>query len=264
MIREIEKNEEKSIVLKYIGDNYFKCLYLYIDLTYYSLENGEIKCWVQYDKSNIITLVMLQYHSALHVYSEKIDFNMQELLCHLDKLKFSIICGKAEIIEIMSMSIPSFESEIGYVGRLYEIEKFEDNTIELATINDIRDIAEMVYSDEDSGASYNLDDLVEQMTERFIHGFSRNMIIRENGLIVANTSTGGETEKITTLNNVIVRKGYRRRGLAKRVYLGLCNELLSEGKEVYSIYYVPESVALHKKMGFVELCKYGKLFTRTH
>ena len=264
MIREIKKNEEKSIVLQYIGDNYYRCLYLYIDLTYYSLENGEIKCWIQYDKYNNITLVMLQYHSALHVYSDKNNFDMLELMRHFEKLKFSIVCGKAEIIKKMSMSIPSFESEIGCVGRLYEMEQFEDNTTELATINDIRDIAEMVYSDEDSGASYNLDDLVEQMTERFIHGFSRNMIIRENGLVVANVSTGGETEKITTLNNVIVRKEYRRRGLAKRVYMGLCNELLSEGKEVYSIYYVPESVALHKKMGFVELCKYGKLFARTH
>lgn len=264
MIKSIENNSDKSIVLYYIGANYYKCLYLYIDLMYYSIERGEIKSWVQYDKDNSITLVMLQYHTALHIYSDELDYDKQELLQHLYSLNFSIICGRSELIEDLSVSMPSFTSEIGYVGRLYKTSSVEDDKAEIATLNDLKEIAELIYLDEDSGASYELNDLIRQMETRYQDGFSRNVIIRDNNRIVANISTGAEIKDIATLNNLIVRKEYRRQGLAQRVFRSICSQLLMEGKEVYSIYYVPESVSLHNKIGFIECCKYGKLFARTH
>lgn len=263
MIREIDSDKNKQLILNYIGKNYYQCLYLYIDLTYYSLDNNEIKCWALYNKSSI-TLSILQYHKAIHLYSKKMDFDIDELMQLLRGLSYSIICGKADLINLLSEHLPTFTAEIGHVARLYNIESIKGDSIELASEDDIEEIANLVYADEDSGASYDLNDLIAQMKERLKTGFSRNFIIREDNLIVANVSTGGETSKVATLNNVIVRKEYRRRGLAMRTYRSICRKLLSEGKEVYSIFYVPESIALHNKLGFVECCKYGKLFARTH
>ena len=259
MIKQFYKNEDKQVVLNYIGENYYKCIYLYLDLCEYNIEDEEISCWGQYNNCELSS-VMLKYHNAIHIFSDKLNYDKNELIHHLATLNFSIICARAEIIENISGAFTDYTPEIGVVSRLYEMDDIEDCTIEEANDDDLREIAELIYSDEDSGASYNLSDLISQMKERKEKKFSRNYVIKKNGVVVANTSTGGETDKMATLNNLIVRKEYRKLGLASKLYRKLCSQLLSEGKEVYSIYYVPESVALHNKMGFVECCKYGKLF----
>ena len=264
MIKQYKLDNEKDIVLNYIGNCYYKCLYLYLDLLEFSLEDNSVSCWGMYNENEELTLVMLNYHSALHVYSEKLDYNREELVSFIAKLDISIICSREEIIKDLAYYFPSFTPEIGVVSQLYEMAEYEDSEVVRATVDDLKEVAELIYLDEDSGASYDLSDLVSQMSERLNKNFSRAYVVKKNNQIVANVSTGGEAGNIATLTNVIVRKEYRRQGLAGRVYRKLCWELLCEGKEVYSIYYVPESIALHNKMGFIVRCGYGKLFRKTH
>ena len=264
MIKQYKKDNDKEEVINYIGKNYYKCLYLYLDLIEYRLDDNSVFCWGMYNENNDLSLVMLNYHSALHIYSETLDYNREELVNFIAKLDISIICSREEIINDLAIYFPSFTPEIGVVSQLYEMEKYEDSEVVKATVDDLKEVTELIYIDEDSGASYDLSDLVSQMKERLYNSFSRAYIIKKDNHIVANIATGGETNSIATLTNLIVRKEYRRKGLAGRVFKKLCWELLSEGKEVYSIYYVPESIALHNKMGFVTRCRYGKLFKRIH
>lgn len=263
MIKNITLNSEKSLIIDYIGEDYYQCLYLYLDIVAYDVENKEIECWIQYDTSSIVA-VALKYHNAIHVYSQRYQFNVEELVDFLVSLKPFIICASERLIDIIGPYFPGYTMEMGVVSKLLDIDYVEDNDVREANVDDFYSIAKMIYDDEDSGASYDYNDLVTQMKERYYKHFSRNYIIKDGDLVIANVSTGGESKDFCTLNNVIVRKEYRRKGLAARIYRKVCSELTREGKVVYSIYYVKESIALHEKLGFVECCKYGKLFKRIH
>lgn len=263
MIKRLSLNSERNLIIKYIGEDYYQCLYLYLDVVAYDIEKKEIECWIQYDNSSIVA-VALKYHNAIHVFSKDYKFNVKELVDFLVSLTPFIICASERLIDIIGPYFPEYIKEMGVVSRLSDIDYIEDKEVREADIDDFYSIAKMIYEDEDSGASYDYDDLVTQMKERYNKHFSRNFIIKDGDLVIANVSTGGECEKFCTLNNVIVRKEYRRRGLAARIYRNVCSELTREGKVVYSIYYVKESIALHEKIGFVECCKYGKLFKRIH
>lgn len=264
MIRQFTSDLDKTTVLDYIGDNYYRCIYLYLDLYEFNLNDGVIKCWGQYDGSCRLSSVMLKYHGALHIYSEQMNYDRQELVDFLKTVTFNIICGRSEIIEDLKSSFPSYTPELGVVGQLKAVPEGGILDVGKASISDIDDIARLLYSDKDGGASYELADLVAQLKERYIRKYSRFYVIRKGDKIVANLSTGGETEKMATLTNLIVGIDYRRQGFASKLFRKMCSDLLNEGKEVYSIYYVPESVALHSKNGFSIRCGYGKLFKRTH
>lgn len=59
-------------VLSYIGDDYYKCLYLYIDMQQYGCSSEFTQTWLQEDNGEI-TAVMLAYHNAMHVYSKNLS-----------------------------------------------------------------------------------------------------------------------------------------------------------------------------------------------
>lgn len=71
-------NSKAEDILSYIGNEYYKCLYLYIDMQQYGCSSEFTKTWIQEDNGEI-TAVMLAYHSAMHVYSKQQNFDVQEL-----------------------------------------------------------------------------------------------------------------------------------------------------------------------------------------
>lgn len=63
MILECNSNNQEEI-LSYIGGEYFKCLYLYIDIIKFGCSSTMTRTWKQVTNGKI-TSVMLAYHSAL-------------------------------------------------------------------------------------------------------------------------------------------------------------------------------------------------------
>ena len=58
----IECNEENiEQAFDYIGNDYEKCLYLYIDLRKYGLDNENFNVWIQYYGDRICGLVSEYY-----------------------------------------------------------------------------------------------------------------------------------------------------------------------------------------------------------
>ena len=93
-------NIDINRILNYIGDQYYKCLYLYIDMQQYGCSSDITKTWLQEDNGEI-TAVMLAYHSAMHVYSKQLNFDVQDLTEFLLEKKPSIICASAELIRLL-------------------------------------------------------------------------------------------------------------------------------------------------------------------
>ena len=261
MVKKCDVNDQLE-VLDYIGDDYSKCLYLYLDLVKYGISSSMTKTWILGIGSKI-TAVMLAYHSAMHVYSKQLNFDVQELTRFLIEKKPSIICASAELIKLLEtqMSPYGFISEYGHIGKFIHCEASSASfDIRLANKGDIKEIAELLYNDDDIGSSYTMDDLVKQIEERLESGFVRSYVIKEGNHVVAHLGTGAEIDKLCTISYVITNPEYRGRGLSSSLFSYACNRLSSEGKEIFSVYYPENSRRLHHKMGFVDCCAFGKLY----
>ena len=259
----IECDDKRMIeILSYIGDEYYKCLYLYIDMQQYGCSSDYTKTWLQEDNGEI-TAVMLAYHSAMHVYSKQLNFDVQKLTSFLLEKNPSIICASAELIQLLELQMSSdgFISEFGHIGKFVYCEPSSVICdIRLANKEDIIEIAKLLYDDDDIGSSYTMDDLVNQIEERLESGFVRSYVIKEDDHVVAHLGTGAEIDKLCTISYVITNPEYRGRGLSSSLFSYACNQLNSEGKEIFSVYYPENSRRLHHKMGFVDCCEFGKLY----
>ena len=255
-------NSDQVILLKYIAEDYPKCLYLYLDMIQYGCNSETTQTWIQ-SNGDRITSVALMYHTALHVYSRELDFDVYELVQFILDVNPTIICAYAELIKLLEPYLCSrgFVSEYGHIGILDHCEPATEATdICLANEEDINEIAQLLYEDEDIGASYAYEDLVRQMKERMESGFVRSYVVKDNGHVVAHLATGAEVGKVSTVCYGITAPGYRGRGYFRNLMAHLCVELGKEGKEVYSVYYMENAGRQHHKVGFLDFCEYGKLF----
>ncbi len=255
-------NCQKSDIIDYISGEYAKCLYLYVNLIKYGCESEYTKVW-KVIGDNGINMVMLAYHSALHLYSNSLDFDIKEIIEFIIEKNPSIICASKPLIESLKpfLSSDGYESEYGHIGRkVHTIQAQTDVAVELAKEEDIEQIANLLYDDEDIGASYSYDDLVGQIRERLSQGYVRSYVIKRDGKVVAHLGTGAEIENLCTINYVITAPLYRGKGLSSSLFCHACQQLESEGKEIFSVYYPENSRRLHHKMGFEDYCEFGKLF----
>ncbi len=255
-------NSKQKDVIAYIGEDYPKCLYLYMDVIKYGCASDTTRTWMQIKDGKTLA-VFLAYHTALHIYSKNNDFELQEICELVEKVNPSLVNATAETIKIIEpvLKEKGFQSEFGHISEwLGDDDVIEEDEVVMATENDIPEIARLLYEDKDIGASYFYEDLLMQIKDRLEQGYVRSYVIRKDQKPIAHVGTGAEMDGICTIAYTITSKDYRGKGLAGRLYKYACNKLRREGRRIFSVYY-PESARLfHHKMGFVDVCEYGKLF----
>lgn len=259
-----QKTKEKA--LSYIADQYPLCLYLYLDLIKYDLESKTIDLYIQ-EGNGLIKAVLLQYYSCLHVYSKNNDFDVIELESFIKDKAPSIIYCTAETAERIFDSLsPKIKGtlSLGWVAQIREIDKTAKGLAQKAEKDDFAQIVRMIYEDEDIGRAYSLDVLARQLEERNKDGYARNLVIKENSIVVAHACTNAEINSIAVVAELLVRKDKRRLGYGSEIWRDICGQLLSEGKEVYSFYYSQQSRNLHQKIGFFEVSGWGKIVLETN
>lgn len=259
MIKKCSANDINRIY-EYIGDNYNKCLYLYLDFIKYGLNNTNVKMYIQENDNRIIGIA-LTYYSGMHIFSQNSELNIKEWIDLISDINPTMICGTKEIISKLENEIQNYCSEYGWVRELKCIDKKIDvKGVSKATMDDFMNIANLLFSDNDIGGSYRLDELYNQIVERNNEKYGRNYIIKEGNNIIAHAGTGAENNKVAMLNYVITSPEHRGKGLATKVTAKVCYDLINEGKKVYLINYTNESTGLYDKIGFRISCEWGKLF----
>lgn len=256
-------SNDKSKIISYIGKDYSKCLYLYMNFLKYGIESNTISVFIQEDKEGI-QAVYLIYYSCIHVFSRHNMFSLQEFNSFLNEHVFSMIyCEKTTALYIWN----SLENEkrncssitYGWVAQLTSHIPLESQDVQPARKEDFRQIIEMIYADEDIGRSYDFESLAAQLQERNQEGYTRNLVIKDGSTVVAHACTNAEITALAVVAELVVNENYRRQGRGSEIWASLCNDLLQEGKEVFSFYYSEASRALHRKLGFHEVCEWAKI-----
>ena len=65
--------DDREEILSYIGKEYGKCLYLYVDLMKYGFDNPNVRLWLQKNAEGRNTALVLQYYTGMHVFSRDGD-----------------------------------------------------------------------------------------------------------------------------------------------------------------------------------------------
>lgn len=254
-------NSDKHIIEEYIDKRYPECLYLYLDLKQYGVDSEYTSCWALKNGTNI-EAIMLLYHTAMHLFSAYNNFNVHEILEFVKEHNPSIICASKKTIEKIDSELINcgYISEYGHIGKFSNIEKKSNVIPQQAVLEDIDEIARLLYEDDDIGSSYSFDDLKAQIKERLEENFVRSYVIKDKGHVVCHVGTGAEIDNVCTIAYCITDIKYRGKGLFSSLLSFACEELTKENKEIYSVYYPENSRKLHHKIGFVDYCECGKLF----
>ena len=255
-------NSQQEALLNYIGEDYPKCLYLYLDVIKYGCLSDTTRTWIQ-TRDGVITSVVLSYHTALHVFSRISDFDVTEICELVKEVKPTMVNAMAETIRKIEpeLSKLGFRSEFGHIGEwMGSADRIEDDEVSIAKEKDIPEVARLLYEDENIGASYIFEDLLKQMQDRINEGYVRSYVLHKNNEVAAHVGTGAEIKNVCTIAYSITSPKYRGHGLAGRLYNYSCSRLKSEGKRIFSVYYPESARVFHHKMGFVDICKCGKLY----
>ena len=250
---------------EYIGRNYPECLYLYLDFKKYGFGVDYVNIWIQL-KDERITAVILKYHTGMHVYSRSDEYYVSEIVDLIKETLPDQICGRRDIIEsiIADEKMADYDVEFGYIGICSKVEDDKRYNVVKAETDDFKKIVELLYQDEGIGASYDFDELSNQMLQRNQQGFVRNFVIKDAGKVVCHVCTGAEQGDIAIISGVVTDSVARGKGLASCLLSHTCRQLILEGKEVYSVYYTIPATKLHHSVGFKNYCNFGKLFLKKH
>lgn len=261
MIKKGDKKDEK-LILSYIGDDFYKCPYLYLDFIKYGTDSKNVSIYIQENDNKVNSLILI-YYSGMHIYSKDMILNYEELSKFILDKKPSMICAEKNIILKLSEIIDSYgyKKEFGYVRGMDKLFD-ETSVIELkeASIDDFDKIVKLLLTDSGLSASYTYDELYKQLIDRFDDKYGRNFVLFDNDKIIGHVCSGAENNKMVILTDLIVDPLYRGMGFGKKICNSFCKIMLSEGKKVFLIAYTQQANDIYDKIGFKIFCEWGKLY----
>ena len=250
--------EDEKIIFEYIGKDYGKCAYLYIDLKKYGFENDNVTTWYQTDDMGNLNVIVLRYYNGMHIYSKTNEFDYPEVGKLVNEMKPALVCGMKETIDKVFPFVRNYTPEYGKVLRLENYSGIASDEVYQGTRDELKEVAELLMTDEEMGAPYGFDLLYKQLVERYDEGFGRNWIRRDEQGILSHCATYAELEDIAVISGGIVRIDKRGKGEYPGQLGAMCKDLYNENKEVISYYYGGAKSA-HKKVGFEILGDWEKL-----
>lgn len=256
--------EQRQEILDYIGRDYGKCLYLYVDLMKYGFDNPNVNLWLQKDAEGRNLALVLQYYTGMHVFSRDGDFDPDKVRALIAERNPSMVCGMKTTLAKLG-EISGYEMEVGMVGQLKKLTDSDTSmcikAVKDETRDDIREIADFMADDEALGKPYKDDQLYNQLVERYEQNFGRSFMIRDEqtGKVIATASTYAEEAGVAVISGVMAHPDFRGQGLAGKALSAVCRDLKKDGFDVFSYYYIKPAERLHYRAGFETIGEWAKL-----
>lgn len=256
---EICKKEDMKKVFDYIGEDYDKCAYLYIDLKKYGIEDENINVWYQKNNDGEIAVIALMYYNGMHVFSRQNVFDVDDLAEFVLEKQPALVCGMSDTVDLIKEACSKdYIPEYGKVLKLEKYSGIDNDEVRPATREEIAEITELLMTDEEMGGPYTYDLLYNQLLERFDTGFGRNWLRRDEKGIVSHCATYAEIDDICVISGGIVRDDYRGTGQYPGQLGAMTRDIVKDGKKIISYYYGGAKTA-HKVVGYVILGDWAKL-----
>ncbi|MBQ8304486.1 MAG: GNAT family N-acetyltransferase [Clostridia bacterium] len=259
MIRKI-KEQQHCEILNILRNSYIYNPYLYIDAVSFGFSGKRIETYICYEKDEIVAIIY-EYYNSLQICSLKEDIQVAQIVEFVKKGDFNMISGNASIIKKLEVALKDFYvAHFGYImmfpknGELSQI-----GNSEMAQVEDCGEIARLICSDEDIGGHYTQDILQKQLEERMLCFGCKNVIIKEQGEIIAHAATYADCSEFAIIGGVITNPYFRGKGYGGNVVSYLTKQLLLDGKNPLLYCYDPKTVKWYEKNSWEICTQCGKL-----
>lgn len=263
MLKKVEQIQINSI-LTYLRKDIGNCVYMYIDIAKYGIENPNMELWCD-TGSHEICLVVMRYYNSISMYSDQDEWDIDAVAELIRSYRVGMVSGKKSMIEKLIVQCNDlYDIEYGYVFQLNQYRDFKipDDLIEDGTAEDVLEIATLICSNESIGGYYKIENLAMQLKERIETGIGRSLIIRRNQKIVAHIATYAEYEKIGVTAGLIAQQDSAGIPYGTILESRLVHDLLKEGFDIYTFVTEKKRAMFFNLMGCIELGRYGKMILK--
>ena len=252
--------DDVKAILVYLRKDVGNCVYLYIDIAKYGLENPNMKVWFDTDDEGI-NLVVMKYYNSIQVYSRQETWNVEEVAELIRNEQVGMVSGQSWIIDkLYPICGENYNLEVGHVFELPQFRAFEDVVeIETGTVDDTLEIAELICSNESIGGYYEIENLANQLKERIETGIGRSLIIRKDGKMVGHIATYAEFNGIAVTAGLIAKDDETRIPYGTILESRLVLDLLNEKFRVFTFVTEKRRAKFLTLMGCEEIGRYGKM-----
>lgn len=261
MYRKAESQDVERL-LTYFERDLKNCLYSYIDLKKFGIENPNLT--VYFDESDGICCSALKYYEGLQLFDADGKIDVEETAKLIRELNSHIVSSTVDVIEkLYPLLEDAYEMEQGYVTEMLSMPECEiSEEVRPAEIGEYDEIANLICSDEGVGGHYVPEELKEQLLTRLSEGMGRNYVLKRDGTIIHHAATYAELDNLAVISGVITREDWRGKGVGTLAVRKLCDDLLKEGKKPCLFYYTKQAEGFYKKIGFEEGTGWAKLVLR--
>ena len=239
-------------VFDYIDKDYQNCLYTYIDLVEYGLDNENFNVWIQLKNENEICCVISEYYGGFQIYSKNYDLIADELTDFIKEKDCQGVSGCKQSIDKIENAFSDYHKTTGIIGKLTELKYPPNPDAYSAQLEEMKEIAKIISQNNNLAKHHTYESLLKQFCERKKDKFGRNFILRDktNNQIICHAATYAEIPEIGVIGGVLTTPKYQGKGFSKGTLSAICQELLSEGKEVFSRFSIPPAIKMHFGVGF--------------
>ena len=252
--------EDMPAILSFLKDDVINCLYMYINLKVYGLDNPNMPVWVE-ERDGKLNTVVIRYYMALRVYCRVEDDTAFESVRALaEQQPYKLLFSTYTMAErFHAAASERYLLEKGAVTNQTRYRNFDFSLVEQAAEEDVPEIASLILEDEYYHGQYTPETLQQEILERMRTGMGRNFIIRMDGRIVAHTSTTAEVDDIALGSLFICHREYRNRFLGETMESYIVKKMLDEGKQLYGFVLDERRLAVIMRQRDAAKTFYGKL-----
>ena len=254
------QSDDRDDILSYMGTDYGKCLYLYLDLMQFGFDSPEVSVWKEEAADGRIVAIALVYHTTAHLFSRDGEVDAGAWAELLRRMGVRLACAEAPVIRALAVKLPG-RAEYGMVGHLTEIPAEVDRSgVRSAEEGDFEEIARLLHDNAFYDTKADIPTIANQMRTRWARGFTRNYVIEVDGEIASHICTKAEGDRLVVAGGGCTSPRHRMKGLGIRVFQVLAHDLAAEGKDIYSFYYGESATAYNWRLGLVPCCEWGRIF----
>ena len=280
----IAQENDVSKLLEYFEQDLKNCLYSYIDLKKFGIDNPKLTVYFDVDQKQMeyesnsnelahsanglkvddIKCTALKYYEGLQLFDAAGKMDVEATAGLIKKLHSHIVSSTVDVIEkLYPLLQDSYEMEQGYVTEMLSMPECEiSKEVRPAKLEEYDEIAKLICSDLGVGGHYEPEELKEQLLTRLSEGMGRNYVLKKDGEIIHHAATYAELDNLAVISGVITREDYRGKGIGTLAIRKLCHDLLSEGKKPCLFYYTKQAEGFYRKIGFEEGTGWAKLVLR--
>lgn len=258
MIREVN-DKDVEILKKYLKNDKLQNPYFYIDVHSFGYKSENIKTYVAEENYKLYCFIYVYFNSVQLFVPFDYD-NIEEITDFITEHDFEMISGTADIIKKIEKRLnKKYVATYGQIMTYLKNNDFQNYGEVLSQVDECREIAQLICSDEGIGGHYKVDILEKQLKERRMYYNCENIIIKENDKIVSHAATYANIEDMAIIGGVITKREYRGKGYGKRIVIALSQRLIKDEKQPILYCYKEQTINWYKNMGWNKVQDCGKL-----